>query len=152
LRIGTSVPLFKRDFPSLWSALEFGVESLEQEDGMIQADAKITKSQIEQVERLVTIVEKELTDWKAAVTEGFKDVDSFLGKQFEMLDERIKKVERKEAGTGPRICNGVLFQPAQSSSDDGSEETKRDILDSGETLLDLRSRLRKLEGEIKRQG
>jgi hypothetical protein len=152
LRIGTGVPLFKRDFPSLWSALEFGFESLEQEDGIIQSDVEIAKSQIEQVERLVSIVEKELSDWKAAVAEGFKDVDAFLGKQFEMLDERIKEVKRKEAGSGPRIRNGVLFQPAQNGSDDGSEAVKGDGGDSGETLLDLRSRLRKLEGEIKRQG
>ena len=148
-RIGTTMPIFQRDFPSLCGALDFGVQVLNKD---LEENTDLLKSQVEQLGADVKVCEKTMEEWKAAVAQGFQDVESILGKQVDVLEKRQKDLEGKLDGSVPRIRNGVLFNRRNiSRSDDGSETSKgRDNEDETvDTLLDLRSRLRRLETEIK---
>jgi hypothetical protein len=146
-RVGTNVPIYKRDFPSLWGALSFGIGVLDHE---MSEHADLQHSRMNELNTAVKRCESMLEEWKKLVSQGFQDVDSILGKQVDDLANRQSEMEKQIDGSGFRIRNGVLFR-RRPVEDDGSEEDKNmDVADGTEdTLLDLRARLRKLETEIK---
>jgi cell fate (sporulation/competence/biofilm development) regulator YlbF (YheA/YmcA/DUF963 family) len=138
-RIGTNVPVFRRDFASLWNAIEFGMETLDQEDKKIEVKVEDVKSQVERLESVVELLEKEMADWKTAVATGFQDVDTFIGKHLAQLEDRQKELELKMNGSGPRIRNGVLFNHSHHPGlEDGSVEgSKMEDADGPDTLHNL---------------
>jgi hypothetical protein len=143
-RVGMSVPIKEREFPSLWGALEYSVRASESELQQLRESLESEKE----------IMSKDFAEWKKAVVQGFEDVDEFLGKQLDTLAQNQKDLESKLKGTGlrggPRIQNGVLFaRQAYSGEGDSEGGQERDDEVKEDVLLDLRVRLRKLEVSVK---
>ena len=151
-RVGTSLPVYGREFPSVWGALDYSARLM---DARLAEVLSEHKKVIESLEFEKEAVAKELKEWKEAVSQGFQDVNQFMAGELDTIHVTVKSLEAKlnkrGPGGGPRIQNGVLFART-SRNDEGEDESESKSRDDGvqeDSFRDLRARLRTLEVSVK---
>jgi hypothetical protein len=133
-RIGQTLPILGREFPNLWSALDYSVR--QKEEAMTSSIAKLQQEMLEATKREEQI-KKQTKDWLSDVVQSFENVKAHFGdmaaelKTLKIAQARQSSVGSGSVADGPRIRNGVLFPSAKSTNGRNAGDS-----DPGEPLGD----------------
>lgn len=146
--IGNSLPLFGREFPNLWSALDYSVR--QEEESTIKQIVDLQELVFELKDR-EDASNKELQSFLGDVSQSFENVKAHLGDMTAELNA-LKMAQSRQASSGAttpgsraRIQNGVLFPPL-TPSNPSKPLGKDEADDTLKIVVELRKRITKLEG------
>jgi hypothetical protein len=149
--IGQSLPILGKEFPNLWSALDYNVH--QEEEVMSNRIVKLQQEMLEAKSREDDDLQKQMKDWLTDVIQSFEKVKAHFGDMAaELKSVKIAQASQSSVGSGsgadrPQIWNCVLFPAKTPNGRDAGDSNTEEPL-SNETLkvvIELQKQITNLE-------